>query len=126
MAQAQFKGQYSGAKYTIQMSLSLYVWEEEGAFFVYAPTLDLTGYGNSEKEAKKSFEITLEEFLEYTHNKNTMFDDLENLGWTVNRKKIKVRIPEFEDMINENEEFRQILTKPGYRKEDKNINLVIA
>lgn len=63
------------------------MWEEEGIHFVFAPALDLTGYGNSEEEAKRSFEVTLAEFLQYTNNKQTFYDELEHLGWSVNRKK---------------------------------------
>lgn len=58
--------------------------KEEGINYIYSPALDLTGYGKNVKEAKESFEVTLKEFIDYTDNKKTIFDELEHLGWLVN------------------------------------------
>lgn len=47
------------------MDLSLIPFNEGDVIIIYSPALDLSGYGYNEKEAKESFEITLEEFLNY-------------------------------------------------------------
>jgi hypothetical protein len=54
--------------------------------FVYAPALDVTGYGLNEKEAQNSFVISLEEFLDFTQKKGTLNSELERMGWKLNRK----------------------------------------
>ncbi len=45
-------------------------------FTLMFPLFDLTGYGTSEDEAKKSLSVTLDEFLRYTINKNTFIFEL--------------------------------------------------
>ncbi|MBI2257349.1 MAG: hypothetical protein HYU67_00435 [Flavobacteriia bacterium] len=126
MAKAHFQGTFNRGKYLINIGLSLYLWEEDNITFVYSPALDITGYGMDEKEAKHSFEITLKEFVDYTHNKNTIFDELENLGWTVNRKKKRIHAPDIEELKIDNDTFRNILKRGNVRQENKNIELALA
>jgi hypothetical protein len=103
------EGQYSDGSHRIQFSLSVYTWQQDGVFFVYSPTLDVVGYGNTQIEAENSFSVTLEEFNRYVTNKGTVYDELENLGWLVNRKKKKFTQPDFEDIKNDNEDFMDII-----------------
>lgn len=126
MARAQFKGTFNQGKYLINITLSLYIWKEKGLIFVYSPALDITGYGTSESEAKESFQTTLNEFVSYTHNKKTIFDELEHLGWTVNRKKKRVHAPDFEDLRTDNNAFRNLLKRSNVKSENKNIELALA
>jgi len=55
--------------------------DEKGISFVYSPHLDITGYGYSLEEARKSFEIVFEDFLDYTTKKATLGRLLNKLGW---------------------------------------------
>lgn len=126
MAKAQFKGTFNQGEYLINVSLSLYVWVEDNITFVYSPALDITGYGINEKEAKNSFQVTLDEFVNYTHTKKTIFDELEKLGWTVNRKKKRVHAPNLEELRADNDIFRNLLKKSNIRSESQNIALSLA
>jgi hypothetical protein len=126
MAKAHFQGTFNRGKHEISVGLSLYIWEEDDFTFVYSPALDVTGYGDNEVEAKKSFEITLSEFVSYTHNKNTIYEELERLGWTVNRKKKRVHAPDMEELISDNETFKNLLTKDNVRNESRNVQLAFA
>lgn len=45
---------------------------------LHIPVLDLSGYGNSEKEAIGSLQIVLDNYLDYTIKKNTLIQDLKN------------------------------------------------
>lgn len=126
MAELHFQGSFNGGKYNINVGLSLFLWQEDGIHFVYSPSLDLTGYGKSEKEAKDSFQTTLSEFLSYTKNKNTIYDELEHQGWSVNRKKRRIHAPDFEEMLEDNEALKEILNKGGVQKATTNIELSLA
>lgn len=126
MAKAQFKGTFNRGKYIISIGLSLYIWEEENLTYVYSPALDITGYGYNESEAKESFETTLSEFVTYSHNKKTIFDELENLGWTVNRKKKRVHAPDLEELKSDNNTFRDLLKRSDIRNEQKDVELALA
>ena len=126
MAKAQFRGTFNHGKYGLDIGLSLLIWEEEGITFVYAPSLDLTGYGPSEEEAKESFEITLQEFFSYTNNKDTIYEELESLGWTVNRKKKRVHAPSEDQLLEDNDTFKSLYNNPHVRKENKDVKLALA
>lgn len=126
MAKARFKGTFNQGKYLITISVSLYIWDEDGITFVYSPALDITGYGNTEEEAKKSFRITLDEFVNYTHKKKTIFDELESLGWAVNRKKKRLHAPDLEELRTDNDTFRDLLRKKNLRSENQNVELALA
>ena len=126
MAKAHFKASFRGKKYQISIGLSVYLWKDDDIYYAYSPALDITGYGNSESEAKKSFEITLQEFVNYTNNKKTIFDELENLGWTVNRKKKRVHAPELEELLDDNKSFKDIFNREGVKREKRNIELSLV
>ena len=91
-----------------------------------APALDLTGYDKTEEEAKKSFSQSLDMALKYMHNKDTLFNELERLGWTVNRKKKRVNAPNLEEMMSDNDQIKEILNKTGVKKESKDVHLAFA
>lgn len=126
MAKARFKGTFNQGEYLITISLSLSIWDEKEITFVYSPALDLTGYGTSEEEAKQSFQIMLDEFVNYAHKKKTIFDKLESLGWSVNRKKKRVHAPDLEELRTDNDAFRNLLKKSNVRSENQNVELALS
>lgn len=106
---------YSNGRERVSVGLILILWDEDGIFFQYAPELDLTGYGSSAIEAAKSFEYILEDFIKYTLNKGTIYDELERLGWSVNNKKKKIKAPEEDQLLENNETYKELITMPGIR-----------
>lgn len=126
MAKSRYTGNFTGSKYRIDVNLDVYIWNEDGVYFAYAPALDLTGYDATEEKAKSSFSKVLDSTLKYMHNKETIFNELERLGWTVNRKKKRVNAPNIQELINDNEEFKNLLNKPDYKKERQGVQLSLA
>lgn len=126
MDKKQAKAKYTDGRHYVELSISIFIWEEDSIFYVYAPALDLTGYGKSKEEAKASFETVLYEFVKYTHNKKTIFTELENLGWAVNKKKKRVVAPNLEEMLDENEHFKELYKSKNLVKDLSNINLQLV
>ncbi len=126
MDKLQFRGSFEADRYRIEVALLILSWVEEDVFYTYSPTLDLTGYGKSEMDAKDSFKITLNEFIRYANNKGTLFDELEHLGWAVNRKKRKVYAPEISQLREDNEEYRRLEGKEGVKSETSALELVFS
>ena len=125
MAKEQFSTSSNDGDLKIDIRLAVYIWQEDQRYFVFSPALDVTGYGRTEIEAKESFEITLHEFISYMHNEKTIFDELEQLGWTVNRKRKRVHAPNLEQMLEDNEVYRRLLVRDGVRTEKRNIELIL-
>ncbi len=126
MDKKRASSKYSDGTKEVEISLSIFLWEEDSIFYVYSPALDLTGYGLSKEEARESFETVLHEFIVYTHNKKTIFTELEKLGWAVNKKKKRVVSPDFEDLLSENEHFRHLYKSRDLVRDSSNVNLQLA
>jgi len=126
MDRKRANAKFSDKGKNVELSVSIFLWDEDSIFYVYSPALDLTGYGQTKEEAKESFETVLSEFIKYTHNKKTIFQELENLGWAVNKRKKRVISPDFEDLLSENEHFRSLYKSKDLIKESSNVNLELA
>lgn len=97
---------YKSSSGNVKALLVLMHFEDEnGIHFVYSPHLDLTGYGNTLREAKYSFEIVFEDFLDYTVREKTLKTIMKKLGWTladVGKRKKEFVFPELDDLIKSN------------------------
>jgi hypothetical protein len=123
MAKKFVEAKYDDGKHIVKVGLTLILWTEDSVHFQYSPQLDLTGYGKSANEAQSSFEQTLKEFINYTVNKDTLFDELERLGWTTNKRKKRVRAPEEEQLLEDNETYKDLSNMPGITRSTTNFAL---
>ncbi|HEY2582069.1 MAG TPA: hypothetical protein VGI43_09685 [Mucilaginibacter sp.] len=125
MAKQFIQANYEDGDHAVTVGLTLVLWEEDGISYQYSPELDLTGYGHSKTEAKDSFEHVLEDFIKYTLHKKTIFDELERLGWTTNKKKKRLKAPEEEQLLQDNETYKNLIGMPGVSKSRTDISLPI-
>ena len=96
------------------LRLVLLSFQEEDNFILYAPTLDLSGYGKSEVEAKISFEESLNEFFDFTKKHQTLNDELKRLGW-----KNDFQAPFLDDLILKNSYLAEIVREKDFFKTEK-------
>ncbi|MBI3720027.1 MAG: hypothetical protein HY252_15700 [Sphingobacteriales bacterium] len=89
----QVKAKSPGAIQKMKLQLPVIAFIEDNVNMLYCPALDLTGYGNNEREAQKSFETVLAEYLQYTTTKGTLLADLKKLGWNFKKTKKAVGFP---------------------------------
>lgn len=80
--------------------LSLFSYIDENLNVVYAPALDLFGYGYDEKEAKESLEINLAEYIDFTQRNNSLEKDIKKYGWSIDKKNNKIISPEKTSLLN--------------------------
>jgi len=107
----------------VDLGLSLVSFIEDGTYIIYSPSLDLSGYGDTEQEAKESFEIALKEFLRYTLNKRTLSKVLKKLGWKVSDKKRKYKEPNFDDLVKKKDYLADIVRDKEFQKINQNFNI---
>ncbi len=106
MANYLFEGGYKNQSgEVITQIILLHFIDDKNIHFIYSPHLDLTGYGNSLQEAKDSFTIVYEDFIDYTLTKNSLGVVLKELGWEIkgtvkNPKKLKA--PSMSEIIKTN------------------------
>jgi len=118
----RIEGNFKNNRGGVTFNLPVITFQEEDAFFVYSPALDLTGYGKTEEEAKASFDETLGQFFDYSTNKKTLFRELEKLGWKVSKKKASTP-PSLIEMLNKNDYLADIFEQKQYKKSNQQVNM---
>lgn len=118
---ASFKNYNTG----VETKLSLFSFEEDGLNVIFSPALDLFGYGKTEQEAKESFITVLQEFINYTSNKKTLFKELERLGWKIkgSKRNRKLKSPDVATMVKENKELSDLFENKSFKKYDQVVEL---
>jgi hypothetical protein len=123
MQEAKFSGEFKQGGKSLSLNLKVIFFEEDKIFFSYLPSLDLTGYGNTNAEALESLNIVLDEFLRYSIEKNTFFIELQRLGWNINNKKKLMMPPEMSELININEQLKDIIDHKQFSTSNYPVNL---
>ena len=79
-----FKGEFKDGDTKIIIKVGVSLFREENVFVAFCPALDMSGNGEDENEAKKSFEHSMSIYMEFCVRKNTLVADLKKHGWNVN------------------------------------------
>ncbi|MCK9439504.1 hypothetical protein M0Q39_05600 [Patescibacteria group bacterium] len=88
MQNLKFESKQKIGNKNLLIDLACFPWIQDNIYFICAPALDITGYGNSLNEAANSFITILDEFIDYTHKKTHFLTNLKILdGWLTGRKK---------------------------------------
>jgi hypothetical protein len=126
MNNVKFTAEIGVGKAGFEIGLSMLQFKEDEVHIIYAPSLDLYGYGESVEAARESFQISLEEFFKYTVNKKTLDKVLIEMGWSLKggRKAPKFKPPKDTDLIHKNETYMDILNNKNYSREQGNISLI--
>jgi hypothetical protein len=114
MQQGMLNGQKKFDSDYIKVNLQVLFFQEEGIHYAYMPSLDLTGYGHSKKEASASLTIVFEEFLRYTLKKKTLLTELQRLGWKLKSKTKPMLAPRMSDLIKSNEQLKEIINSKNF------------
>jgi hypothetical protein len=117
-------GTWKGVSNSVSCKIPLIIFQDDNAFIVYCPALDLSGYGNTEEEANNSFRITLSEYFRYTVNKKTLATDLEKHGWKLKSSLRKSAIPPtIGQLLESNEDFNRIFNTYDFKKTDTTVEI---
>lgn len=97
----------SGA--TVKVKVSVFFYKEDDIHYAYCPALDILGYGNTDEEAKHSFEVMIDEILKDAIKEGTIFALLESCGW-------KAAVPpKTSEMIPRVKELADIVDNRAYK-----------
>jgi hypothetical protein len=118
----ELKGGFIHKNNMISFNLDMYLFREGESYIVYNPALDMSAYGDTEEDAKKSFESILESSIKYSLNKNTFKEDLLNHGWEIKSlKQKKIKSPSIEELLEKNECLRDIINNKEYTRYKKDV-----
>jgi hypothetical protein len=112
----------------VQVSLNVVQFKSDDVEVLYAPALELYGYGNTFEEAQQSFQISLAEFLSYTKTKGTFESELQRLGWKteVVKEQKKFTTPTFSELLISNPRLTDIINNNDIQTHSTNIPLAMA
>jgi hypothetical protein len=124
MKSLQSESRFQNAKGSILVNVPVLSFKEDNAHIIFCPALDLSGYGNTETQAKESFATVVSEYLNYTTHKGTLWTDLKNLGWAIRKNKNKPATPpSMSSLLENNVEFSRIFDNYPYKKFDTGVRL---
>lgn len=123
MQEANLSGENIFGKKSVKIDLQVLFFEEDNLFYAYMPSFDLTGYGNTDQEAKESLKIVLDEFIRYTLNKNTLFIEMQRLGWKMESTKKLMHAPQMSDLIKSNDQLKEIINYKQYSTSSYQVNV---
>lgn len=120
---------FKSAEAKVKANIVLISFKEQHHYIIYSPHLEVTGYGESEDEAMKSFNHCLGVFLDYTVNKKTLHKELISLGWQLKKgsikKPLKVSAPLMTDLLKHNSVLEELLNKQDIRTIQKEVAIPI-
>ncbi|GAA4013741.1 hypothetical protein GCM10022408_28570 [Hymenobacter fastidiosus] len=128
MAKLKYRGTVKSPDGKVmEVGLSLLSYREEELHVIFSPALDMFGYGHSDKEARASFDETLQEFLRYTRNKGSLQDELLRLGWKLAGRATSrtYKAPEFSRLLRQNDQLQDIVNHKDFRKYDRKVELPV-
>ena len=123
MQQGNLKGEKQFETKSVKVDLQVLIFEEDNIHYAYMPSFDLMGYGDTEENAKESLTVVLDEFLRYTLNKNTLFIEMQRLGWKIRSKQKPMYAPQMSEMINMNEQLKDIVNSKQYTSSNYQVNI---
>ncbi len=104
-------------KEMLEFDLPLIIFKEDGTTICYCPSLDLSGYGYSEKEAVASYKYALGQYFEYTTEHHTLLQDLKRLGWLTNSRTARSLLPPpVTKLLQHNDNFKRVFEHLNYKK----------
>lgn len=111
----------------IKAKLTLVIFKEDKNWIAFAPSLDVSGYGRTENEARKSFEISVSETFSYCYQNNTLASLLESLGWIKNKISPGIyKTPSIASKINTNSYLQEVINGKDQLKLENNYELSFA
>ena len=123
MHQSNLTTQWQGSGKDVTINVALVNFEEDSIHYSFIPSFDLIGYGKTESEAEESLKVILDEFLRYTINKNTLIPELKRLGWNVKSKRKPMTAPQLSDLVNTNDQLKEILNNKPFSTSNYEVNL---
>ena len=123
MQQGNLKGEKQFGTKSVKVDQQVLIFEEDNIHYAYMPSFDLMGYGDTEENAKESLTVVLDEFLRYTLNKNTLFIEMQRLGWKIRSKQKPMYAPQMSEMINMNEQLKDIVNSKQYTSSNYQVNI---
>ncbi|OFY51424.1 MAG: hypothetical protein A2W85_09795 [Bacteroidetes bacterium GWF2_41_31] len=115
MAQYLYEGEFQNPVAGVKVKLLLFSFQDENkVHFIYSPHLDLTGYGTTIHDAKSSFNIVFNDFIDYTLKKKTLSKVLSQLGWQLKvtaKHPRKVIAPSIISIIKDNKYVSELFDK---------------
>ncbi|MCG8322770.1 MAG: hypothetical protein MI921_24930 [Cytophagales bacterium] len=75
------------------VDVNVITFQGENEIVAYSPALQISSYGETKQDAEHALGENIAIFMDYATSKNTLIEDLLNLGWTIKKKPDFLFIP---------------------------------
>lgn len=80
------KNTVSKSKNSININIQVVLFQEDNMWVAYCPALEISSYGDDQKDAKAAFDEAMAIFINETDRKGTLERYLLKLGWQLQQK----------------------------------------
>lgn len=105
----------------ISIRVSVYMFEEGGSKIAFCPSLDLSGYGRTKKDAAADLEFVLKHWLMDQIENKTLREDLVAHGWEMESDGC-AKEPSFAETVRRNAQLKRLGNKE-FSKKNKQLRL---
>lgn len=98
-------------------SIEFYIFQEDGTYIAYCPSLDLSTCAATYNEAISSFYEAFQLYIECCVENGTLYDDLTEHGWKMQKKSITppkfttlMKKPEMKKLMDSNISYERVVT----------------
>ena len=109
----------------ISVWLDVFSYKDNGVQMMYAPSLDLCGYGATVDDAKQSFEVVVSEYLRFGLENQTLETDLRAHGWKSGSEMQEFESPDILSLIRRNKQLQKVM-RNDYRKVSKRLSVPVC
>lgn len=109
----------------IGVRLDVFSYKDNGVQMMYAPSLDLCGYGPTIEDAKRSFEVVVSEYLRFGLENRTLGMDLLAHGWKSGSEMQEFESPDILSLIRRNKQLQKVM-RNDYRKVSKRLSVPVC
>ena len=109
----------------IRASLDIFSYREGNVRIMYSPALDISGYGNTVEEAKRSFYIVFHEYFRCCVENGTLDADLIKHGWKKIAAESDYQSPDIVSMIRSNSNLRSLI-QGNFQKVSRTLSVPVS
>ena len=120
---------FKNAHASVKAHIVLISFTEGENCIIYAPQLEVTGYGKSQQDAMESFNYALSSFLDYTVKKKTLHEELVALGWELKKGTVKnpkkINAPSWRNLIRKNNDLEELLSTHNISTQQREVSIPV-
>ena len=113
----KIQGGNKAGKTEYRFDLDIYIFQHDGDYVAYCPSLDITDTGDTYSEAVANFYAKFQIYVDWCVEHGTLLDDLKKHGWKKQKSELQpptfsqqMKAPQLSELMNGRASFERVTT----------------